>query len=76
MKKRLLGWLDRRETSQTLMIAKEQMRKALDTVYELEKSIKEASQGDFESGGNRRPEQHGKQGIEVGFFLIRNHSIS
>ena len=49
MKKRLLGWLDRRETSQTLMIAKEQMRKALDTVYELEKSIQEASQGDFES---------------------------
>lgn len=49
MKKNILGWLDKRETSETLKLAKAQMKKALDTVYELDKSIREASQGDFES---------------------------
>ncbi len=49
MKKKILGWLDQREKMHTLAIANEQMRKALDTVYQLEKSVKEASQGDREN---------------------------
>jgi len=49
MKRKLLGWLDTREKTQTLTIAREQMKKALDTVYELEKGMKKAAQGDREN---------------------------
>ncbi|MEM2901794.1 MAG: DUF47 family protein [Candidatus Bathyarchaeia archaeon] len=49
MRRSLSGWLDRREKARTLSIAKEQMKKALDTVYELEKGLREASQGDHEA---------------------------
>ena len=49
MRKSLSGWLDRREKARTLSIAKQQMKKALDTVYELEKGLMEASQGGYEA---------------------------
>jgi predicted phosphate transport protein (TIGR00153 family) len=60
MKKKLLGWLDKRETTQTLAIARVQMKKALDTVYELDKIVREASQGDFENS---------KKSIELLFVM-------